>query len=153
MFNMENQQGPAGQHRGLCSILCNNLMVPRGKERVRDSQGVWDGHGHTAVFNTENQQGPAAQHRELCSASRGSLARRGAGGGRVRVCVWLSPCAVHLKPSPTVTHLDSNTKHVEVGNHSLLQGTFPRTPGIHPPSPASAGPFFTAEWPGVLRSV
>ena len=33
----------------------------------RDSQGVWDGHGHTTVFNTENQQGPAGQHRELCS--------------------------------------------------------------------------------------
>ena len=31
VFNMENQQGPAGQHRGLCSILCNNLMVTRGK--------------------------------------------------------------------------------------------------------------------------
>ena len=29
---MENQQGPAVQHRELCSILCNNLMVPRGKD-------------------------------------------------------------------------------------------------------------------------
>ena len=37
------------------------------RERGRDSQRVWDGHGHTAVFNTENQQGPAGQHRELCS--------------------------------------------------------------------------------------
>ena len=39
-FNTENQQGPAGQHRGLCSILCNNLMVPKGKDRegiVRES--------------------------------------------------------------------------------------------------------------------
>ena len=33
---MENQQGPAGQHRGLCSILCNNLMVTRGK----DGEGI-----------------------------------------------------------------------------------------------------------------
>ena len=33
VFNMKNQQGPAEQHRGLCSILCNNLMVPRGKEK------------------------------------------------------------------------------------------------------------------------
>ena len=31
MFNMENQQGPAGQRRELCSILCNNLMVPGGR--------------------------------------------------------------------------------------------------------------------------
>ena len=32
MFNIENQQGPAGQHRELCSILCNNCMVTRGKD-------------------------------------------------------------------------------------------------------------------------
>ena len=31
VFNMENQQGPAGQRRELCSILCNNLMVPGGR--------------------------------------------------------------------------------------------------------------------------
>ena len=40
VFNMENQQGPAGQHRELCSILCNNLMVPGGKDgggMVRES--------------------------------------------------------------------------------------------------------------------
>ena len=36
-------------------------MVTRGKDRRRDSQGVWDGHGHTAVFKMENQQGPAGQ--------------------------------------------------------------------------------------------
>jgi len=64
---MENQQGPAGQHRELCSILCNNLIVTRGKDGGRDTQGVWDGHGHTAVFNMENQQGPAVQRRGVCS--------------------------------------------------------------------------------------
>ena len=72
-WNMENQQGPAVQHGELCSTLCNNLKVTRGKDGGRNSQGVWDGHGHTAVFNMENQQGPAAQHGELCSMSRGSL--------------------------------------------------------------------------------
>ena len=45
----------------------NEVIVARGKDGERDSQGVWDGHGHTAVFNMENQQGPAVQHRELCS--------------------------------------------------------------------------------------
>ena len=44
-----------------------NLRLSQGKDGGRDSQGVWDGHGHTAVFNMENQQGPAGQHRELCS--------------------------------------------------------------------------------------
>ena len=43
------------------------LWLPGGKDGGRDSQGVWDGHGHTAVFDMENQQGPAGQHRELCS--------------------------------------------------------------------------------------
>ena len=33
----ENQQGPAVQHRELCSILCNNLMVTREKDGGRDS--------------------------------------------------------------------------------------------------------------------
>ena len=59
---MENQQGPAVQHRELCSILCNNLIVPRGK----DGEGIVREFGidryiiqvHTAVFNLENQQGP-----------------------------------------------------------------------------------------------
>ena len=42
-------------------------MVSRGEDGGRDSQGAWDGHGHTAVFNMENQQAPAGQHRELWS--------------------------------------------------------------------------------------
>ena len=29
-----------------------------GYQRGRDSQGVWDGHVHTALFNIDNQQGP-----------------------------------------------------------------------------------------------
>ena len=45
----------------------NKLMVPRGKDGGRDSQGVWDGHGHTAGFNMENQQRPAGQLREVSS--------------------------------------------------------------------------------------
>ena len=98
-FNMENQQGPAVQHRDLCSILCNNLMVTRGKDGGRDSQGVWDGHGHSAVFNTENQQGPAGQRRELCSMSCGSLDGEEFGADWIHVYVWLSPFAVHLKLS------------------------------------------------------
>ena len=79
---MENQQGPVVQRRELCSILCDNLMVTRVKGGGRDSQGVWDGHGHTAVFNMENQQGPAGQLRELCSMSHGSLVGRGVWGRR-----------------------------------------------------------------------
>ena len=81
---MENQQGPAGQHKELCSIVCNNLMVPGGKDGGRDS-------GQTAVFNTENQQGPAVQHRALCSVSCASLDGGEFGGEWIHVYVWVSP--------------------------------------------------------------
>ena len=91
VFNTENQQGPAVQHTEVCSILCNHLMVPRGKDGGRDSLGVWAGHGHTAVFNMENQQGPAVQHRELCSVSCASLDGGEFGGEWIHVYVWVSP--------------------------------------------------------------
>ena len=94
MFNIENQQGPAGQHRELCSILCNNLMVPRGKDGGRDSWGVWDGHEHTAVFNMENQQGPAGQQCHVAAWMGGEF-----GGEWMHAYVWLSPFAVHQKGS------------------------------------------------------
>ena len=32
--------------------------VFRGKDRRRDSEGIWDGHEQTAVFEMDNQQGP-----------------------------------------------------------------------------------------------
>ena len=62
------------------------LWFPGGMDGGRDSQGVWDGHGHTAVFNMENQQGPAEQHRELCSVSRGSLDGGEFGGEYLCTC-------------------------------------------------------------------
>ena len=97
IFTMENQQGPAGQHREVCSTLCNNLMVPRRKGGGRDSQGVWD--GHTAVFIMENQQGPAGQLRELCSMSDGSLDGRGV-WGRMDTCICTHVhFTIHLKLS------------------------------------------------------
>ena len=34
-YKINNQQGPAAQHRELCSILCNNPMVTRGKDGGR----------------------------------------------------------------------------------------------------------------------
>ena len=73
-------------------------MVPRGKDGGRDSQGVWDGHGHTAVFNMESQQGPAGQHRGLCSVSCGSLDGRGL-CRRKDACMAGSVYAVPLKLS------------------------------------------------------
>ena len=39
----------------------------------RDSQGVWEDHGHTAVFKTDNHQGPIVQHMKLYSTLCASL--------------------------------------------------------------------------------
>ena len=36
--------------------LENEVMVARGKDGGRDSQGVWDGHEHTAIFKMDNQK-------------------------------------------------------------------------------------------------
>ena len=36
----------------------NELIVARGEDRERDSQGVWDQHVHTAMFKMDHQQGP-----------------------------------------------------------------------------------------------
>ena len=111
VFNVENQQGPAVQHRELCSILCKNLMVTRGKDGGRDSQGVWDGHGHTAVFNMENQQGPAEQHRELCSVSRGSLDGRGVWGRNdACICMLESLCCPPETMTTVLIGIYPNTK-------------------------------------------
>ena len=74
-------------------------MVPRGKDGGRDSRGVWDGRGHTAVFNMENQQGPAGQPRELCSMSGGSGMGGEFGEAWMHVYGWLSAFAVPLKLS------------------------------------------------------
>ena len=46
----------------------------------RDSQGVWEGHVHTAIFKMNNQQGPTARHMELCSMLCGSLYGSGVWG-------------------------------------------------------------------------
>ena len=69
-----------------------------GEDGGRDSQGVWDGHGHTAGFNMENQQGPAAQLRELSSMSCGSLVGRGV-WGRIDLCI----CVAELLGCPPET--------------------------------------------------
>ena len=74
-------------------------FTPRGKDGGRDSQGVWDGHGHTAAFNMENQQGPAVQHKRLCSISRGSLDEKGVLG---RMCTLIcKPESFCCPPKPS----------------------------------------------------
>ena len=68
---MDKQQGPAVEHRGLCSMLRGSVA---GGE-------------------------PGGQRIHVCSMLRGSLAGGESGGERIHVCVWLSPFAVDLKLS------------------------------------------------------
>ena len=39
----------------------------------RESQGLWEDHGHTAIFKTDNHQGPIVQHMKLYSTLCASL--------------------------------------------------------------------------------
>ena len=71
------------------------LMVAGG----RNSQGVWDGHVHTAKFKMDNQQGPIVQQIELAQCSMAALKEVGVEGEWMHECVWLNPFTMHLKIS------------------------------------------------------
>ena len=66
-----------------------NLWLPEGRD------GVWESHIHVAVFKMDNQQGPTVSCMEPCLGLCDSLDEREVWG---RMCIWLSPFAVHLKP-------------------------------------------------------
>ena len=56
-------------------------MVTIGEGQGKGSQGVWDGHVHTALSKMDNLRRPPAQHRERCSVlpepgQEGSLRER-----------------------------------------------------------------------------
>ena len=61
--------------------LENELIVARRKDGGRESQGAWDGHGHTAVFNMENQlldsTGNSAQYSVITLWSPGGRMEEG----------------------------------------------------------------------------
>ena len=69
--------GRADKHgfKSVCTLRVN-LWLPGEMYGARDSEGVWDGHIHTAIFKMGNQQGPAVWHRGLRSVSWGSLGGR-----------------------------------------------------------------------------
>ena len=75
-----------------------------------DSQGVWDGHVHTAMFKMDNQQGPTVQHMELCSMLCGSLDGRGV-WGRMDTCVCMTES---LCCSPETYNIESAAPQYEI---------------------------------------
>ena len=99
VFNMENQQGPAVQPRELCSILCDNLMVTRGKDGggiVRESGMDMDARLCLTWRTSKNLlHSPGNSAQCYVEAWMGG----GFGGEWIHVYVWLSPFAVHQKPS------------------------------------------------------
>ena len=64
------------QNRKRLMDLKNKLMVVGGKDWGRDSQGVLDGHVHTAIFKMGNQQRPSIAYGTLLNIS-GSQDERG----------------------------------------------------------------------------
>ena len=58
---------------------------------------MWDGHVYNALFKMDNQQETPVWHAGLHSVLRGSVKGRGVGEEWMRVYIWLSPFAVHLK--------------------------------------------------------
>ena len=95
----------------------------QGEGWGRDSQGVWDGHGHTAVFNMENQQGPAAQHGELCSISHGSLDGRGV-WGRMDTCVCVAEslcCLPEIITTVLIGYTQTQNKWLKNNNNNGKQ--------------------------------
>ena len=78
-----------------------NLSLPGRRMRGRESQGVWNGHVHTAIFGMDNQQGPTVQHRGICSMLCGNQDGRGV-WGRMHTYIYM---AKSLPCSPgTITH-------------------------------------------------
>ena len=73
----------------------------------RDSEGVWDGHVHTAIFEMNNKQGPPIWHMELCSMLCGSLDGRGV-WGRMDICTRMAEF-LHCSPETATTLLTSYT--------------------------------------------
>ena len=78
--------GRADKHgfKSVCTLRVN-LQLPGEMYGGRDSEGVWDGHIHTAIFNMDSQQGPVVEHREL-SQWYMAAGWRGVWGGWMHVC-------------------------------------------------------------------
>ena len=82
-----------------------SLQFPEGRNKGRDSQGIWDGCVHIAIFKIDNQQGPTLQHRELCSNLCGSL-DLGRVCGRMGTCTWMAE-SLRCLPETITTFLIS----------------------------------------------
>ena len=86
-------------------------MVAKGRMRGRDSEGVWDGHGHTAMCKIDNQQGPTIEQGTLLVFC-GSLDGRGV-WQRMDTCVTMAEslcCSPETITALFVNQLYANTR-------------------------------------------
>ena len=88
----------------------------------RDSQGLWEGHVHTALFKVDNQQGPIVQHMQLSSILYASLDGRVV-GGRIDTCIHMAE-SLHCSHETTKTLLISYTLIQNKLLKKISQGLF-----------------------------
>ena len=100
--------------------------------RRKDSQGVWDGHVHTAMFKMDNQQGPPVQHRKLCSTLGGSLdGRRVWGRMDTGICLAESPCCSPKTVTALLTrYTPKQNKKVKKKKNRMQKLRFLEFPGV-----------------------
>ena len=60
----------------------------RGTDGGRDSQGVWDGHVHSAIFKMDNQQGPTYIAQGTLLNVMGQPGWEGSLGENVYMCMY-----------------------------------------------------------------
>ena len=86
-----------------------SLWLQGGRMGERQSQGVCDGHVHTAILKLEYQQGPTVYHNVMQQPGwEGSLGEN----GQMHI-TWLGPFNVHLKLS----------QHCLLISYTLIQNT------------------------------
>ena len=71
------------------------VAMDEGKEQL----GSWDEHVHTVIFKMNNHQGPLDSTGNSAQCDMTAWMGGEFGEEWIHVGVWLSPFAVHLKPS------------------------------------------------------
>ena len=70
--------------------------------RGRDGKSVWDGHVNTIIFKVDNQDAPTTEHRKPVRCHVAARIKGELRGEQTRVCMWLSPVAVHMRVFPSL---------------------------------------------------
>ena len=105
-----------------CYLLPRLLELNKGS----NSQGVCNGHVHSAIFKMNNQQGPTVQQSELCSMLCGSLDGTEV-QGRMDTCVCTAE-PLCSSPGNITSGSDGKASAYNAGDLGLIPG-LGRSPG------------------------